>query len=416
MRRLLGPTVLLSLAACGGCDDVPPDAVTNCQAVGLASARTDILFVVDDSVSMGEEQQNLATSFGAFVQELAALPSKSDFQIGVTSTSVDEPASATNLQDTFQRGGPNNGRPYPKGALVAVDDTGLYRTDLPRILPGDSPTLVQDFQRNVKVGTLGSAKEQGLRAALLAVTDRVADGSNAGFLRPGSRLVVVIVSDEDDCSDPLDLAVPQVVGDPAQCHQAGAKNLAGTVPTPAGDLPAVSLYVDALDTTPLAGEVRPVLLAAIVGATQAGAPACGSAVAYCSAACVPGTGCDTACDRGDRYVQLAAAYGQTGLLDSICLPDFSATLRSIATLIGQEVPLAQAPADWRLLSLSVVSPGGATTACTIGLAGAGGTPDVLYTPPTATRPPSLTFGGAQVSGACELRAGDQIDLKILCAG
>ena len=110
------------------------------------------------------------------------------------------------------------------------------------------------------------------------------------------------------------------------------------------------------------------------------------------------------------------AFGQQGFLDSVCRADFSATLRDIATLIGQEVELAQEPADWRLLSVSVTRPGGATIPCTLGLAGAGGTPDVVYAPPTATRPPTLTFGGPSVSGACQLQAGDQIDLKILCAG
>jgi hypothetical protein len=413
MRRLLGPALLLPLAACGGCDSPPASAVTDCQAVGIASARTDILFVVDDSGSMAEEQQNLATSFSAFVQELAALPSKSDFQIGVTTTSIDEPVSATNLQDAFQRGGPNDGKPYPKGALVAVDDTGLYVPE-PRILRGDSATLVQDFQRNVKVGTLGSGKEQGLRAALLAVTDRIADGKNAGFLRAGTRLVVIVVSDEDDCSDPFGAGAPQILGDQAQCHDSARKNLAGTVPTPAGGLPATSLYVDALRNTPLAGEVRPVLVATVVGVDTAGNPTCGDTAN--NPACTAGSGCATALDRGDRYKQFEVAFAQGGFLDSVCRSDFSATLRQIATLIGQEVPLAEEPADWRLLTLSVAKPGGATVPCALGLAGAGATPDVLYTPPTATRPATLTFGGAGVSGACALQAGDRIDLKILCAG
>src|SRR5512139_1497667 len=88
MRRLLGAAVLLGLSACGGCDDVPADAVTNCQAVGVASARTDILFVVDDSGSMQEEQANLAANFDAFIAQLAALPVSNDYQIGITTTSV----------------------------------------------------------------------------------------------------------------------------------------------------------------------------------------------------------------------------------------------------------------------------------------------------------------------------------------
>jgi hypothetical protein len=414
MRRLLGPAVLLALAACGGCDEVPGSAVTDCQAVGIASARTDILFVVDDSGSMGEEQASLATSFAAFVQELAALPSRSDFQIGVTTTSIDEPVSAVNLQDTFRRGGPNNGRPYPKGALVAVNDAGLYVPE-PRILRGDSATLVQDFQRNVKVGTFGGGKEQGLRAALLAVTDRIADGQNAEFLRSGTRLVVIVVSDEDDCSDPFGAGAPQILGDQAQCHDTARKNLAGTVPTPAGQLPATSLYLDALQNTPLAGELRPVLAATVVGVDTAGNPTCGDTTNNPN--CIASSGCATALDRGDRYKQFEVAFAPGGFLDSVCRADFSATLRQIATLIGQEVPLAQEPADWRLLTLSVAKPGGGTTIpCALGLAGAGGTPDVLYTPLTATRPATLTFGGAGVSGACALQAGDRIDLKILCAG
>ena len=45
------------------------------------------------------------------------------------------------------------------------------------------------------------AMEQPLLAAKLALTDRIADGKNAGFVRDDALLAVVILTDEDDQSD-----------------------------------------------------------------------------------------------------------------------------------------------------------------------------------------------------------------------
>jgi hypothetical protein len=60
----------------------------------------------------------------------------------------------------------------------------------------------------------------------------------------------------------------------------------------------------------------------------------------------------------------------------------------------------------------VVKPDGSRVPCTISEAGSdGGAADAIYAPPTATRPPTLTFGGA-----CALQAGDQVDVKLVCAG
>ena len=387
MRRLLGPAVLVSLAACGGCDDVPAEAVTNCQAVGIASARTDILFVVDDSGSMQEEQANLAANFDAFIAQLAALPVSNDYRIGITTTSVENFDGTTIFPmgdvpgSSPPRPCPNIGKQYPQGALVAVDPASLvtYPTDgvfvdnRPKVLVSGSPTLVQDFQTNVKVGICGSGKEEGLQAARLALSDRIADGKNAGFLRPGARLVVIVVSDEDDCTGPA--------ADNDTCHNSK------------GPLVPVQQFVNFF-RAPIDGELRSVLVAAIAGVDPV--------------TLLPQV-CGTAFDKADRYAAWVSAFGADGLIDSICNASFRDTLIDIATLIGQEVPLAQEPADWRLLSVAVVRPGGARVACTLGLAG--GTTDVIYTPATSTRSAILTFGGA-----CTLSVGDRIDLKILCAG
>ncbi len=395
MRRGL-PAVLALLGGCGACDTPPERAVTVCEGVAPASPKTDILFVVDDSGSMGEEQANLAQNFQTFIATLAASPVRNDFQIGVTTTSVDQPLDAVTTRTTFNVG-PNAGQPYPAGALVAVDASGRYVSS-PRILRGDSPTLVADFQANVNVGTYGSGKEQGLRAALLAVTDRVADGQNAGFLRPEARLVLIVVSDEDDCSDPYQ--PPHVVGNPDQCHDPGVKNLGGAIPAGPTQVRAVDEYLADFTTLPLGGEVREVLVAAVVGVDQAGNPAFGA-----------GSGCPTAFDGGDRYKLFAAGFGARGLLDSICDASFASTLEAIATLINQQVPLGQTPADWRLLEVSVTKPDGTRVGCRVGVAPDPGA-DVIYEPPTASRPATLNFQGP----ACTLVPGDRVDLRMLCAG
>ena len=56
-------TAVLLVCGCASCDSRPPGALTACEAVGVAPAKTDILFVVDDSGSMAQEQANLATNF-----------------------------------------------------------------------------------------------------------------------------------------------------------------------------------------------------------------------------------------------------------------------------------------------------------------------------------------------------------------
>jgi len=53
----------------------------------------------------------------------------------------------------------------------------------------------------VQVGTTGSRLERGLDAARAAVTPPLATHDNAGLMRNDAGLAIVIVSDENDCSD-----------------------------------------------------------------------------------------------------------------------------------------------------------------------------------------------------------------------
>ena len=373
--------LLCALAHCGGCDSVPRDAVTNCEVTTIlpAAARTDILFVVDDSGSMHDEQENLATSFHAFVERLASSPVENDFQIGVTTTSVDLPEYQPDGSVEIHTS--NEGQPFEAGALVGAEGK--------RLLAASSPTLVADFDENVNVGVDGSWKEQGLRAAKLAVMDRIADGSNAGLLRPGARLAIIIVSDEDDCSDP---ASPPAVIFPFEgdgCHS----------PEDQSKLPAVADDVSALRAE-LAGEARDVVVA-VIGAVD------------------PDTKEPEACSDqawpARRYNTFIDALGiQQGFIDSVCQADFSETLRVIAGLIdpGQTVDLTETPADPRLLAVQLTRADGTQVACPVAVGGASdAAAGAVYVAPQAGESAKLTF-----QGACELRQGDQINVQLLCAG
>jgi hypothetical protein len=63
--------------------------------------------------------------------------------------------------------------------------------------------LASALQGRFEVGIGGSDKEKGLEAAAYAVSPPVTSstGTNAGFVRVGAALQVIVLSDEEDCSD-----------------------------------------------------------------------------------------------------------------------------------------------------------------------------------------------------------------------
>lgn len=409
MNARRAPTWLLVVAAaassgCASCETLPEGALTQCEDSRIvpAAVQTDILFVIDDSGSMSQEQENLRSNLSLFIQALASAPIANEFQIGVTTTAV------ANFDGTAQY---PSGVPYPNGTLVAIDRTGgapvpgdfVFSNGAfggTRILAAGSPTLVQDFEANVLVGTTGTGKEQPFLAARRALEASVEGGVNAGFLRPGARLAIVFVSDEDDCSDSARIIPPTTTAGNNACHDLDVKQT---------DLDSIDAFAAFL-RGPIAGAPRDVLVAAIVGVDPATRePSCGQPQCL-------NQGCGSALDKGDRFVDLVGALGPVRTrLGSICDQSFETILRDIAgLLVSQTVPLEGTPADWRML-VAGVERGGATIPCTIGLEG---TPDAdpaladaVYSPPREGSPASLTF-----QRNCRVQQGDRIQLNVVCAG
>jgi hypothetical protein len=93
----------------------------------------------------------------------------------------------------------------PAGAFL--QECGMTRPWIERSDPDVSGT----FSCVAEVGTGGSSIEMPLHMLELSLTERVADGANAGFLRDDALLAVVVLTDEDDCSrldDPITLTIP----------------------------------------------------------------------------------------------------------------------------------------------------------------------------------------------------------------
>ncbi|MEM9194623.1 MAG: hypothetical protein AAGF12_35925 [Myxococcota bacterium] len=191
----------------GGTDGpVRPDVVV--QPPADECDKMDILFVIDDSGSMQEEQSNLASNFPRFVEVINTFMtdggSALDYRIGVTTTGKDFttvisfPGVPLPPMEITETG--------PAGELLMPGQCNMSR----RWLERNDPDVSGSFSCLGQVGTTGSSVEMPLHMLQLAITDRVTEGTNAGFLREDALLAVVILTDEDDCSqlnDRLELSL-----------------------------------------------------------------------------------------------------------------------------------------------------------------------------------------------------------------
>jgi hypothetical protein len=158
--------------------------------------KVDLLFVIDNSGSMAEEQTSLLTSFSGFVDGIKAELSMADsYHIGVVTTDAyaNNAPGCTGLGALVtQTGGDSssgmNCLPFSSGARY-LDDT--------------EPDLTAKFSCIGQVGVSGSGDEIQAQSAYSAVSPAMnAPGAcNDGFIRDDALLVVVIISDEEDTPD-----------------------------------------------------------------------------------------------------------------------------------------------------------------------------------------------------------------------
>ena len=156
--------------------------------------KVDLLFVIDDSISMDDEQANLIAAFPAFIDAMTAeLADTEGYNIGVvTSDAYEGDPTCPPLQRgtlVTQTGGDQSSNqvcgPYSSGAR--------YMTD-------QEDDLAMRFACAAQVGTGGDPDERPVESLLAAVSPQMTGpgGCNDGFLREDALLVVVFITDEED--------------------------------------------------------------------------------------------------------------------------------------------------------------------------------------------------------------------------
>jgi hypothetical protein len=136
----------------------------------ITTPKVDVLWVIDDSCSMSEEQAKLAENFAAFITFF--IDSGLDWHIGVISTDTDNGSKNGKLQGAAGH----------------------------RYLEASTPNPVGLFAQMSGLGTSGSGDERGRRATNKALTDPLLSGENRGFYRPEASLNIIVISDENDYS------------------------------------------------------------------------------------------------------------------------------------------------------------------------------------------------------------------------
>ncbi|MCB9677838.1 MAG: hypothetical protein H6737_22230 [Alphaproteobacteria bacterium] len=133
-----------------------------------AASLVDVLFVLDNSGSMSDNLDALANEFPVFIQAFVNLGL--DYQIGIVTTDMDDPNQS--------------------GQLIGP------------IISSASPDPVAEFVSQTAIGSSGSGDERGLDAAYAALepSQGLINTTNAGLVRAGSNLSIIVVSDENDSS------------------------------------------------------------------------------------------------------------------------------------------------------------------------------------------------------------------------
>jgi hypothetical protein len=176
--------------------------------------KMDIVFIVDDSGSMMEEQANLAKNFPMFASLLSNYTTqdgqKIDFRVALTTT-------GRTITTTI-----NFPPPLPPMTQTEHGDNGAFRNSCgvsKRWLEPADPTMQQTLACRANVGTGGPGEEMPLLMSKWALNERMTDNTNVGFLRPDALLALVILTDEDDSSTTKDNL--QITIDPTNPNSGG---------------------------------------------------------------------------------------------------------------------------------------------------------------------------------------------------
>ena len=166
-ERLFGCALLAVPLLLTACQDYNVSRISSSDSFvqGGTGLPVDILWVVDDSATMSEEQDALTSNFQTYADVL--IDTSADWQLGIITTDIDD----------------------DEGMLVGP------------VLGPDTEDLDSAFTDQASVGILGSRDEQPLDALDLATSEPDLGEGNQDLFRADADLQILILTDEDDQSE-----------------------------------------------------------------------------------------------------------------------------------------------------------------------------------------------------------------------
>ena len=174
------------------------DKVETKQIPVNVNRKVDILFVIDNSGSMKEEQDSLTANFSNFINVLNSIPGGlPDVHIGIVSSDM---GTANGGSAGGCSGNGDNGI-FKTGGVAFTGGVNFLSDIADTANPGQriknySGALVDVFKQMASLGTSGCGFEQHISSTIAALNST----ANVGFLRDDAFLAIVYIADEDDCS------------------------------------------------------------------------------------------------------------------------------------------------------------------------------------------------------------------------
>ena len=209
-RALILPLLTVGLPVLSGCPNRDVSAVDPNQSkeqqkeIPVSLNRDiDILFMIDDSGSMRQEQESLASNFPRFIEVLESIEGGlPNVHLGVISSNVGTGPVGGGGDSCAGNG--DNGDLLVKDTCPALNGGARFIEDV--VVDEETGTrsfnytgdLAAQFSCMAQLGTTGCGFEQHLESVKRALDP--GNANNAGFLRDDAFLAVIFIQDEDDCS------------------------------------------------------------------------------------------------------------------------------------------------------------------------------------------------------------------------
>jgi hypothetical protein len=160
-----------------------PERTQTDTILQVTTPRVDILWMIDNSCSMSDNQRQLTDNVPSFMQFF--IGSGLDYHVGVTSSDI--------ISSDY---------PGSSGTLVVKNGS--------KYVEPDSPDPLGLFISMASLGTTGRFPERGLGATYLALEVK-RDTTNDGFYRDEAALHTIIISDEPDYTQDSTITQPEFV-------------------------------------------------------------------------------------------------------------------------------------------------------------------------------------------------------------